>query len=353
KPASLFVVGGAIDDAWSLAIELPKKEEGVYEATEVELKLGKLEDNKGFKFLTAVGVWYPFYGQKVGESFGKTAIFATEADGDSQFYPLAAGFTSGKYTINVNLNTMVTTLTKTGEIYEFDKTTAIYIVGDGMTNSWDMVEANALVKVADSRYEAKNIRIAPDSKFKFSTWGWETEYVRKESAGSYWTAEVKTGSIGDVRFVPGDADAAFKTGEYTVSLDIKTGEVKLTLTKEEVVAKCIYIFGPATEAEWDTSKFIPMNEVSANVYEAKGVVINVGAANADDPKGNGFKFSETRGWDRQWGAKESFDGGYRGWEIGEMSSDANQFYPLLMSLSSGNYTVKVDLGSKTVTLTKE
>ena len=40
---------------------------------------------------------------------------------------------------------MLLTLTRTGDVTEFDPETALYILGDNMENGWDMVEANALL----------------------------------------------------------------------------------------------------------------------------------------------------------------------------------------------------------------
>lgn len=352
KPENLYMTGGALDDAWAIRVQLPKTAEGVYEATNVELRFGKAADNKGFKLFVDAESWYPFYGQSLadGSAFGDVAMFSSEADGDSQFYPLNNGYTSGKYTVNVNLNTLKLVLTRTGDIEEFDPDKAIFIVGDGLDKPWELVQGNALSLVSGTLYSIERIHILKDAKFKFSTNGWAKEYVRKEGATSYYTAVEKTGDIGDVRFEVSVNDPAFKSGTYKVTLDTASGVVTVDLVEADVEKKCLYMFGPATVAEWDTSKFIEMPETSEGVYVAEGVEINVGSANPDDPKGNGFKFSASRGWEVQYGAKENFETGYRGWELGEPSNDAFQFYPLLMSMQSGTYTVTVDLNNNTVSL---
>lgn len=228
----------------------------------------------------------------------------------------------------------------------------IYIVGDGLEKPWELVGSNQLTHISGTLYTIESIHMNADVKFKFATKDWAKEYVRDENASSYYTAILKTGSMGDVRFVPSAQNSSFKAGTYNVSLDIASGVVTLSLQREDGVLEKLYIFGPATEAAWDTSKFIELPTISNNVFQREHISLDFGGS-ADDPKGNGFKFSETRGWNRQWGAKENYENGYRGWELGELSSDALQFYPLLNGLSSGLYTVKVDLNNRTITLIAE
>ncbi len=145
--------GGACEYGWDKAIELPQGDAGTYTAENVVLKFGKPADNKGFKFYVEENGSYPFYGQKIDGEFGQIQTFAIANDGDSQFYPLQYDYTSGIYTVHVDLNTMLLTLTRTGDVTEFDPETALYILGDNMENGWDMVEANALLLVGENIYE--------------------------------------------------------------------------------------------------------------------------------------------------------------------------------------------------------
>ncbi len=225
KPASLWMKGGACEYGWDKAIELPQGDAGTYTAENVVLKFGKPADNKGFKFYVEENGSYPFYGQKIDGEFGQIQTFAIANDGDSQFYPLQYDYTSGIYTVHVDLNTMLLTLTRTGDVTEFDPETALYILGDNMENGWDMVEANALLLVGENIYENTNIYLKPESSFKFYFYDW-TEYIRDEAAGEYWTLMKKGGDDGDIRFIPGDQGLG--EGYYTVRVDLNTLKINLT-----------------------------------------------------------------------------------------------------------------------------
>ena len=348
KPASLWMKGGACEYGWDKAIELPQGEEGIYTAENVVLKFGKPADNKGFKFYVEENGSYPFYGQKIGGEFGQVQTFAIANDGDSQFYPLQYDYTSGIYTVHIDLNTMMLTLTRTGDVTEFDPETALYILGDNMENGWNMVEANALLPVGENIYENTRIYLKPESSFKFDFYDW-TEYIRDDAAGDYWTLRKKGEGDGDIRFIPGDQGLG--EGYYTVRVDLNTLKVTLTGGGAPSYPETLFLFGPATEAGWNLGSFIPLTKVSNGVFQAKGVNIDVGTANPDDNKGNGFKFGISNSeWSTEYGAKEAFDDhdgqqGYRGWELAQNS---NQFYPLLMGHASGAYDITVDFTTMTV-----
>ena len=226
KPASLWMKGGACEYGWDKAIELPQGDAGTYTAENVVLKFGKPADNKGFKFYIEENGSYPFYGQKIDGEFGQIQTFAIANDGDSQFYPLQYDYTSGIYTVHVDLNTMLLTLTRTGDVTEFDPETALYILGDNMENGWDMVEANALLLVGENIYENTNIYLKPESSFKFYFYDW-TEYIRDEAAGEYWTLMKKGGDDGDIRFIPGDQGLG--EGYYTVRVDLNLSRNAVSL----------------------------------------------------------------------------------------------------------------------------
>ena len=348
KPASLWMKGGACEYGWDKAIELPQGDEGVYTAENVVLKFGKPADNKGFKFYIEEDGSYPFYGQKIGGEFGQIQTFAIANDGDSQFYPLQYDYTSGIYTVSVNLNTMMLTLTRTGDVTEFDPESALYILGDNMENGWEMVEANALLPVGENIYENTRIYLKPESSFKFDFYDW-TEYIRDEAAGEYWTLKKKGDGDGDIRFIPGDQ--GFSEGYYTVRVDLNTLKVTLTGGTAPAYPETLFLFGPATEAGWNLGSFIPLTKTGNGVFQVKGVNIDVGTANPDDNKGNGFKFGISNSdWLTEYGAKEAFDDhdgqqGYRGWELAQNS---NQFYPLLMGYASGTYDITVDFTTMAV-----
>ena len=345
KPASLWMMGGACEYGWDRAVELPQGDEGVYTAENVVLKFGKPADNKGFKFYVEENGSYPFYGQKPGGEFGQVGIFAIANDGDSQFYPLQYDYTSGIYTVCVDLNTMLLTLTRTGDVTEFDPDSVLYILGDGMEYGWEMVEANALHPVGENIYETARIRLKPESRFKFDFHDW-TEFIRDEAADDYWTLRKKSDGDGDIRFVP--SDRGLEEGYYSVRVDLNTMKVALEKVGEAEPShpETLFLFGPATEAGWDLDRFIRLAKTGDGMFQVKGVNINVGAAQEGDPKGNGFKFGiSNTDWFTEYGAKESFDDGYTGWELAQ---NDNQFYPLMMGFASGTYDITVDFNAMAV-----
>lgn len=345
-PEALYMKGGACPDGWDKAVELRKDGDAVYTASGVELRFGKPADNKGFKFYVEPDGSYPFYGQALGGEFGDMAVFASENDGDSQFYPLQHGYTSGVYTVTADLGAMRLTLDRTGDVYEFDPDAVLYILGDGMEHGWDMVEQNALAATGDNTFEIAEIALKADSKFKFYFHDW-TEFIRDEAAADYWTLKRKGDGDGDIRFIP--SEAGLGAGTYKVSVDLSAQRVQLTLVGAEPEYPAqLFIFGPATEAGWDLGSFIPMTASGSGVYRAEGVRIDVGTANPDDIKGNGFKFGVSNtDWGTEYGAAGSFDNGYRGWEIVQ---GKDQFYPLLMGLESGTYDITADLAAGVVRL---
>ena len=236
-PDALNMKGGACPGGWDTATVLTKKAEGIYEATEVTLLFGKPEDGKGFKFFVSEEA-YPFYGQDnaEGAAFGDIKVFASENDGDSQFYPLQNGYVSGIYTINVNLNTLKLTLTKTADVFEPSK--PFYVYGEGLDKNWEMGDELKLSEIEKNIFEGHNIHIYKNSSFKFDNEDW-TEYQRDASAGDYWTVKAKVEGE-DIRFVPSEADPNFANGKYTVRLDLNTMKVTLTLTEADPVIESNY-----------------------------------------------------------------------------------------------------------------
>lgn len=338
-PTALYMKGGACEGGWDTAVVINPVAEGVYEVSDVALRFGVPEDGKGFKFFTGEEA-YPFYGQDKteGAAFGDVKIFLSENDGDSQFYPLLYDYVSGVYTINVDLNTMKLTMTKTGDVDEFIPSSMIYILGDYMDYGWKMEQGNALAPVEENVFEGYDIHLTKESRFKFDDINW-TEWTRDDTASDYWTLRSKL-EDDDCRFVPSEADPDFQNGKYTVRVDFNTKKVSLTLTEADPsYPTALYIVGPATTAEWDITAAIPMTMVSAGIFKAENVQLNVGAAVEGDPKGNGFKFAINNDWSTGYGSKANFDNGETGWELEQCD---RQFYPLLMGLSSGTYTITAD-----------
>lgn len=345
-PEALYMKGGACPGGWDTATVMAKGAEGVYEASEVTLLFGKPEDGKGFKFFVSEEP-YPFYGQDntEGAAFGDIKVFASENDGDSQFYPLQHEYTSGIYIIKVDLNTLKLTLTKTDDVFEPQP--PFYVYGEGLDKNWEMDESLALYEIEANIFEGHDIHLYKNSSFKFDNASW-VEYERDDAAGEYWTVKPKDK---DCRFVPKDADPGFKDGKYTVRLDLNTMKVTLTLTEADPVVESQY---PATLYMgggfngWGGLE--QLERIEDGKFQIQNYEFNF-LSGDDDPKGHGIKFFETSDWKGQWGPAQDYEkDGYRGWELAPYE-EAPQFYPLLAGLQSGVYTVLVDFTTKTLTLT--
>ena len=344
-PDELHMKGGACPGGWETATVLEKTAEGVYQATEVTLLFGKPEDGKGFKFFVSEEP-YPFYGQDTAEgaAFGDIKVFASENDGDSQFYPLQYEYVSGIYTVNVNLNEMKVTLTKTADVFEPSK--PFYVFGEGLDKNWEMAEELKLNEIEPGIFEGHNIHIYKNSSFKFDNEDW-VEYERDDAAAEYWTIKPKDK---DCRFVPKDSDPDFKDGKYTVRLDLNTMKVTLTLTEADQVIESQYPTTLYMSGGFNGWVLEQLDRIADGKFQKENVQMNLDNG-ADDPKGHGIKFFENSDWSNQWGPVQDWEKtDYRGWELASYE-DAPQFYPLLAGLQSGVYTILVDFTTNTLTLT--
>ena len=316
------------------------------------------EDWKGFKFVdntSGTPDWenkeYGMRADATAENIGFDLV--KTIGGDPQFYLNPLGYESAIYTVRIDFTTMKLSLTRTHDIQE-----PFYVFGEGLDNDWATVDALALNEVEHNVFEGYDIHLYKTSSFKIVSQSW-VEYRRDVNAGDYWTLISKEDEPNDTRFIPGEADQNFKNGKYTVSVNLNTMKASLTLTEEDAgdYPLSLYILGPAAvDAGWNLGNFIPMTMVSPGIFQAENVNISVGAAVDGDNKGNGFKFGiSNTSWSTEYGAKEAFDDqdgttGYRGWELAQNS---NQFYPLLMGLTDGYYTITADFNTMKVSMTKE
>ena len=346
-PEALYMKGGACPGGWDTATVMAKSANGVYEASDVTLLFGKPEDGKGFKFFVSDEP-YPFYGQDntEGAAFGDIKVFASENDGDSQFYPLQYEYTSGVYTIKVDLNTLKLTLTKTADVFEPSK--PFYVYGEGLDKTWEMADELKLSEIEKNIFEGHNIHIYKNSSFKFDNEDW-TEYQRDDAAGDYWTVKAAV-SGEDIRFIPKDSDPDFKDGKYTVRLDLNTMKVTLTLTEADPVVESQYPTTLYMSGGFNGWALEQLDKIADGKFQKENVQMHLDNG-PDDPKGHGIKFFENADWSGQWGPKEDWEHtDYRGWELASYP-DAPQFYPALAGFQSGVYTILVDFTTMTLTLT--
>lgn len=110
----LSMHGTATPVGWDSRMEIPHKEGRIWEVTGVYLTM---EEGASIKIYANTTDWWPYYGQvNPADEFGIITEVPDDATknelNDPTFYPAAFGYTSGTYTITVNLETMRLTLTK-------------------------------------------------------------------------------------------------------------------------------------------------------------------------------------------------------------------------------------------------
>ena len=141
-PPSLIMVGAATPWQWDLnaGLELPESREGshLYQASGVELRVQPMSLNNGFKFYFSRNVNDTddprFAAQDLSaETFGKIAVYKS---GEAQFQPGSFGYENGVYDIEVNLDTKLLTLTRTGDLPEAPLPEQLYLLGGCFTWGW-------------------------------------------------------------------------------------------------------------------------------------------------------------------------------------------------------------------------
>ncbi len=268
--------------------------------------------------------------------------------GDPQFYlkRLDPNFESGVYTITINFNTMkVSVVPATGATP--DERYPYQLFMSGGFNGWSVVE---MQKIAYGKFQLQDYYFnffssEDDSKghgikfFENSDWSnqwgpvqdWEhTEYRGWELA-----------SYGDApQFYP--QLAGFQSGYYTVDVDFTTKTVSLT------PSACAYLYGAAFADYTDWVDWIPVPSVAENVYETT-LNLNVG----DASYARGFKVYKGI---EDWGSEHCMysDSTHDNIKIGlKDATGDNQVIPFNVGYTeSGNYVVRIDFNTMTVTLTK-
>ena len=233
-PTELYMVGGAFDTSWNLdnAAKLSPVSPGVYEATNIILKFGALVDGKGIKFLLSKTDWMPIYGQdKDLTEFGKVKLIT---EGDSQFYPLANGYTNAIYTVRLDINEMKLTLTKTGDVApDTDFTKSIFMLGDATPFGWTFNKDNLMTDKGNGVYEYASVHLSGEESkgFKFFVGldSWSNYYGRLDPTNKepYWTIKLRGDSEPDAQYYL--FEAGLKSGTYKVQLDNKLMTIALTL----------------------------------------------------------------------------------------------------------------------------
>lgn len=222
-----------------------------------------------------------------------------------------------------------------------------YLVGGGFSKytDWVIQKDLALVPVSDGVYKsAKNIYLDKWCYFRIATADWNEDYSRKVGAANYWTAQPK--AEGDEEpFIPGNADGNWKEGEYEVVFNRNNMTVTCTYIPGEVDPDvAFYIFGwnfGEYYTEWAFNEGLAMMPTSDGVYETVKPAYLLEWCY--------FKF-EKQDWTEY--VRDQTTEDY--WKVTARTYDPDNdsgFSPGQTGNKDGWYNVKLDLNTKSVTLT--
>lgn len=235
-PETLYLVGSATTAGWDASKALPVTgKDKVYTADDIELNL-TIPDT-GFKFLFANdGSSSCFFGQDLSsESFGAVKFFAEDDGSVNLFQPALNGFSSGLYTIVLDLNSYMMTLTRTGDMeHKVQLGASVYPLGDCFDWKWSF--KSPMPKTDDNVYEMKNVQMNfgdGNNGFKifievdkWSPYFAQTDGSPKESI------EIRLVTDSDIpQFKPGLL--GYESGTYDIKADFNTMTLTLTLISRD------------------------------------------------------------------------------------------------------------------------
>ncbi len=284
-PQTLWFLGSATVAGWdkTKAISVTAKDK-VYTLEGVELNL--TVSDTGFKYLFANDESSTcFLGPDLSsETFGAVKLY-TEDDGTANlFQPALNGYKSGVYTIVLNLNTWMMTMTRTGDIeYKVNYGDNVYPLGDCF--EWKWAFTNPMGKTADKVYEMKNVHLDFGDgnngfkifieKDKWSPYFAQTDASQKDAVGIQLVTDTD-----QPQFKPGLL--GYESGKYDIKADFNTMTLTLTLvSKDETPAfdesKAFYLYGGGFEngvSDWafDTKNALVENPDGSGIYVSPGTI---------------------------------------------------------------------------------
>ena len=289
-----------------------------------------------------------FAAQDLGsDTFGKTLIYK---EGDAQYQPGSFGYENGLYSINLDLDALELTITRTGDLPAEALPEQLYLLGDAFTWGW-VWTGTPLTKVEEGIYRAENLAMDfgsnGDRGFKMyeKLENWSTYYAMADdaTADNITLQHVTDTDIPQV--YPGKL--GFKNGVY--SMEVNLLEMKMTLTQTVDYSTAYSMTGAATPGGWDTRTYLPKK--GENEWEATGIRMNF------DEEYNGFKiFASADGWWPWYGQQPDAEFGTVLRIDDQATSDSYsdpQFYPSRFGYTSGTYTINLNLNTMKLTLTLE
>ncbi|MCK4561859.1 MAG: SusF/SusE family outer membrane protein, partial [Flavobacteriaceae bacterium] len=285
----LFLVGSITDPQWSPEDALPmnRLDFNLFEITI------DLVDGDEFKFLPTNTGW----DGDIGEDPDNAGFLIDEGEAN------LSGYSAGKYTITVDLNTF------TFVIEELLAPEELYLVGS--LTGWDPATSLPFFNSAENVFTV--VADLPDgAEFKFlpQNTGWDGDWGEDPD---------NLGSI----IQDGEQNVSgYPAGKYLITVDYNTLTYKLSSIDN------LFLVGSLTG--WDPGTSLAMGEASLGVFSTI----------VDLPDGAEFKFlPQNTGWDGDWGKDAS--------NSGRIIQDGEQN---LSGYAAGKYVVAVDFNTLSFTV---
>lgn len=276
-----------------------------------------------FKFLTRQDEWIGYW-----RKTGAPDYWTLTPDGtnDVQFDIAHDGYGAGNYTLTVNLNTKKVEL-KSNEPEEPDGPVEhLYLYFWGYEN---VRNAKEMTSLGENKFTWEGYITAWDFKFitaKEKDEDYWTGYFRDPAASDYWTLK-KTSQQTTFRL----ADQQMKDGVYTINVDLDAKTVEMV--------PHVWLVGTAFSWGYDKTQAAEMTWLGDNVLQWTGDMVQ-----------GKFKFLTRTDLDDGYWRSTADTADY--WKITTDGTGDNQFDLADQELPDGNYTIKLDLTSKSVTTTQ-
>ena len=284
-PETLWLLGSATVAGWDVSKAIPvTAKDKVYTLEGVELNL--TVSDTGFKFLFANdGSSTCFFGPDLAaETFGTVKLYSEDDGTANLFQPALNGYGSGVYTIVLNLNVGMMTMTRTGDIrYEVEFGDSVYPLGDCFEWKWSF--SNPMGKTAEKIYEMKNVHLNfgdGNNGFKifieidkWSPYFAQTEGSEKDAVGIQLVTDTD-----QPQFKPGLL--GYESGNYDITADFNTMKLTLKLlSKDEKPdfdeSKAFYLYGGGFENgvkdwEFDAKNALVETPEGSGIYVSPGTI---------------------------------------------------------------------------------
>ncbi len=273
-----------------------------------------------FKFLNRQDEWEGFYRKSDASDYW---TFTTDGTGDVQFDIAREGYSSGNFTLTLDLNSRKVGFQAHDQEKPVENDLYLYFWGyEKVTNAKKMTAAGNK-KFTWSGYISQG-------EFKFITANAKDEdywtgYFRDPDAAEYWTLK-KTSNETMFKL----SDKGWKDGIWTITADLNTMKVEMIPD--------IWPVGSAFSWGWGKEQAEKMEWLGDGILQWSGAMTT-----------GKFKFLTRQDeWDGYW--RDTTDTDY--WTFSTDGTDDPQFDLADKNMEAGNYTIKIDINTKKITLIK-